>query len=60
MTKSDKTSKEEKATCEKLQSKNEEAYEDLLFAMPGDTDKGKVVFNIVSLGKTKNLKDGDA
>ena len=28
--------------------------------MPGDTDKGKVVFNIVSLGKTKAFKDGDA
>ena len=60
MAKTDKSSKDKKEACEKLRALNEEAYEDLLFAMPGDTDKGKVVFNIVSLGKTKAFKDGDA
>ena len=60
MAKSDKLAKEEKETCMKNRALNEEAYEDLLFAMPGDTDKGRVVFNIVHQEKDGDFEEGDS
>ena len=53
----DATVKKEK---EKLRDLNEEAYEDLILSISGETDVGRVVFQLVRGAKTSNLKDGDA
>ena len=60
MAKSDKLAKDEKETCMKNRALNEEAYEDLIFAMPGNTNKGRVVFKIVHQEKEGDFEDGDA
>ena len=39
---------------------NEEAFEDLLLAMPGDTEKGRIAFTMVRKSKTTELANGDA
>ena len=49
-------------TCkakEKLRDLNEEAYEDLILSITGETDAGRVAFQIVRGSKSK-IKDGDA
>ena len=54
----------ESATVQKekteLREKNEEAYEDLILSIAGDTEVGRVVFQLVRAAKTNRLKDGDA
>ena len=45
---------------EELREKNEEAYEDLIFCINGESEVGRVVFQLVRGAKTTNLKDGDA
>ncbi len=45
---------------EKLQDLNEEAYEDLILSVNGDTEVGRVVFQMIRGAKTSRLKDGDA
>ena len=39
---------------------NEEAFEDLMLVMPGDTKKGMIAFTMVRKSKSKELKNGDA
>ena len=39
---------------------NEDAYEDLILSIKGETEIGRVVFQIVRGAKTDELADGDA
>lgn len=50
----------EKKEKEELRELNEEAYEDLILSISGDTEVGRVVFQLVRGAKTNRLKDGDA
>ena len=45
---------------EKLRELNEDAYEDLILSINGETEVGRVVFQLVRGAKTKKLADGDA
>ena len=56
-----KGSNEEQKKAVKLQRLNEEAYEDLIMAMPdGSTKHGRVVFSLVKNSKPKEHVDGCA
>ena len=39
---------------------NEDAYEELLLSIDGDSDAGRIAFNLVRSAKTVELADGDA
>ena len=39
---------------------NEDAYEDLILSIKGETEVGRVVFQIVRGAKTDKLSDGDS
>ena len=45
---------------QKLRDLNEEAYEDLILSINGDSESGRVAFQIVRGSKTSAIKDGDA
>ena len=45
---------------EKLRELNEDAYEDLILSIKGETEIGRVVFQIFCGAKTDKLADGDA
>ena len=44
----------------KLRELNENAYEELILFVDGNTEAGRVAFSIIRGAKTKRLKDGDA
>jgi len=44
---------------ENLRELNEDAYEDLILSINGETEVGRVVFQLVRGSKTKALADGD-
>ena len=44
----------------KARKANDDAYEDLILSIEGDTKEGRVAFGIVKGCKTKELTDGDA
>ena len=48
-----------KKQCE-LKKKNQEAYEDLALSIDGESDTGRVVFQLVKGSKSTEFKDGDA
>ena len=50
---------ERKKLCE-LRKKNQEAYEDLVLSIDGESDIGRVVFQLVKGSKCTEFKDGDA
>ena len=39
---------------------NEEAYEDIILSIKGETEEGRVVFQLIKGAKTANLPDGDS
>ena len=51
---------EERKGNEKLHELNEDAYEDLILSINGETEVGRVVFQLVRGAKTDALADGDA
>ena len=51
---------EERKGNEKLRELNEDAYEDLILSINGETEVGRVVFQLVRGAKTDALADGDA
>ena len=51
---------DEKKKKEKLRELNEDAYEDLILSINGETEVGRVVFQLVRGSKTKSLSDGDS
>ena len=54
------TNAEEKKKKEKLRELNEDAYKDLILSINGETEVGRVVFQLVRGAKTDELADGDA
>ncbi len=54
------TDAEEKKKKEKLRELNEDAYEDLILSINGDTETGHVIFQLVRGAKTNELADGNA
>ena len=51
---------EERKAKKKLRELNEDAYEDLILSINGETEVGRVVFQLVRGAKTDELADGDA
>ena len=45
--------------AKEVNEKNEEAYEDLILSISGETEMGRVVFQMVKGSKTKDFPDGD-
>ena len=51
---------DERKKKEKVRELNEDAYEDLILSINGETEVGRVVFQLVRGSKTKALADGDS
>ena len=54
------TNADDRKRMEELRELNEDAYEDLVLSINGETETGRVVFQLVRGAKTNNLSDGDA
>jgi len=54
------TNEDEKKKKEDLRELNEDAYEDLILSINGETEVGRVVLQLVRGPKTKALADGEA
>ena len=53
-------SDEDKKKHVKLRKLNEEAYEDLVLAINGETEVGRAVFQLIRGSKSEKFKDGSA
>ena len=51
---------DERKKQSELKKKNQEAYEDLVLSIDGESDTGRVVFQLVKGSKSTQFKDGDA
>ena len=54
------TDKEKKRRMYELRRLNEEAYEDLVLAVDGKTDVGRLVFQLIRGSKSKDYAEGSA
>ena len=54
------TNADEKKKKEKLRELNEDTHADLILSIGGETEVGRVMFQLVRGAKTDELKDGDA
>ena len=54
------TNADDRKRMEELRELNEDAYEDLVLSINGETETGRVVFQLVGGAKTNNLSDGNA